>query len=332
VEALGAKLGYTSEAGKYFSVALGQGQEPIAMNALAAAHKGGGWVLLQNIHLTIDWTSGPLEKRVDKLAEGAHPEFRCAVLDCLLGEGVWGLWGLQTGFANKPHFYTPSFLPPPPPPRTQPRLFLSAEPPPALERPLPISLLQNSIKLTNEPPEGLKANLRRAYANFTEEMLESCAKQAEFRWGLPGVGLGGWLGTCEGSLHGPALGLKPNHPTTHPKPPPHRRNRTIIFALCYFHAALLERKKFGVGNLPGATSGIGWNMNYPFNTGDLLCCGQTTVNYLENNVKVGHGCFCACVYVLKWLGVCGDAKKECSGCIDALPECACLQSAPAPLN
>jgi hypothetical protein len=62
------------------------------------------------------------------------------------------------------------------------RLFLSAEPPPALERPLPISLLQASIKLTNEPPEGLKANLKRAYNNYTEEMLEGCAKQAEFRW------------------------------------------------------------------------------------------------------------------------------------------------------
>jgi dynein heavy chain, axonemal len=62
--------------------------------------------------------------------------------------------------------------------------------------------------------------------------------------------------------------------------------RTIVFALCYFHAALLERKKFGVGNLPGATSGIGWNMNYPFNTGDLLCCGQTAANYLENNARV----------------------------------------------
>jgi dynein heavy chain len=46
------------------------------MNALNNAHKNGGWVLLQNIHLTIDWTSGPLEKKVDKLAEGAHPEFR----------------------------------------------------------------------------------------------------------------------------------------------------------------------------------------------------------------------------------------------------------------
>ena len=61
------------------------------------------------------------------------------------------------------------------------RLFLSCEPPPLLERPLPISILQASVKLTNEPPEGLKANLQRAYANFSEEMLEGCAKQAEFR-------------------------------------------------------------------------------------------------------------------------------------------------------
>ena len=39
------------------------------------------------------------------------------------------------------------------------RLFLSAEAPPALEKGLPISLLQNCIKLTNEPPEGLKVDI-----------------------------------------------------------------------------------------------------------------------------------------------------------------------------
>ncbi len=54
-------------------------------------------------------------------------------------------------------------------------------------------------------------NLKRAYGQWSEELLDSCAKQAEFRG--------------------------------------------ITFALAYFHAALLERKKFGVGNLPGATSG-----------------------------------------------------------------------------
>ena len=61
------------------------------------------------------------------------------------------------------------------------------------------------------PPLPAQANLKRAYSQFTEDILEGCAKQAEFR--------------------------------------------AIVFALCYFHAALLERKKFGVGNLPGATSG-----------------------------------------------------------------------------
>ena len=64
--------------------------------------------------------------------------------------------------------------------------------------------------------------------------------------------------------------------------------RSIICALSFFHAALLERKKFGVGNLPGSRSGIGWNMSYPFNTGDLLCCGQLAANYLDNNSKVGR--------------------------------------------
>lgn len=147
----------------------------------------------------------------------------------------------------------------------------------------------------------MQANLRRAYGQWNEELLESCAKQSEFR--------------------------------------------SIAFALAYFHAALQERKKFGVGNLPGATSGtrcpalldhappqlpflalsylnsihiscylqmhvyryvrawqsqsaspmltgIGWNMNYPFNTGDLLCCGQCAINYLDTSAKVEFQAAC----------------------------------------
>ena len=41
-----------------------------------------------------------------------------------------------------------------------------------------------------------------------------------------------------------------------------------------------------MGNLPGSSSGLGWNMSYPFNTGDLLCCGQCASNYLDANAKV----------------------------------------------
>lgn len=78
VEALGRKLGFTADNGRYAVVSLGQGQEPIAMAQLTQARAAGGWVLLQNIHLTIDWTAGPLEKAVDKLAVGGHPDFRRA--------------------------------------------------------------------------------------------------------------------------------------------------------------------------------------------------------------------------------------------------------------
>ena len=33
-------------------------------------------------------------------------------------------------------------------------------------------------------------------------------------------------------------------------------------------------------------AGIGWNMNYPFNSGDLLCCGACTANYLDASARV----------------------------------------------
>lgn len=48
------------------------------------------------------------------------------------------------------------------------RLFLSAMP----VKSFPVSTLQNSIKLTNEPPKGLKSNLMRALIDLNEETFE----------------------------------------------------------------------------------------------------------------------------------------------------------------
>jgi len=76
VETYGRQFNMTTEAGKFSLVSLGQGQEPVAVKALDAAHKSGGWVFLMNIHLTKVWTSKYLEKRIDKIAEGAHEDFR----------------------------------------------------------------------------------------------------------------------------------------------------------------------------------------------------------------------------------------------------------------
>lgn len=171
------KNGYLIE-GRYHRVALGQGQDVVAMKKLALGHKDGGWVVLENIHLMPKWCK-ELEKQLTEYAvEGSHDSFR---------------------------------------------VFLTAEP----SEGIPIGLLENSIKLTNEPPQGLKANLKRAFASFDKD-------EFDFR---------------ESNV------------------------KTLQFALCWFHAVVIERKKFGP---------LGWNANYPFNTGDLVNSGTIMVNKLES--------------------------------------------------
>ena len=48
------------------------------------------------------------------------------------------------------------------------RVFLSSEP----SLSIPHGLLERSIKLTNEPPQGLKQNLKRAFATFEKDEFE----------------------------------------------------------------------------------------------------------------------------------------------------------------
>eukprot|EP00913_Durusdinium_trenchii_P022198 g20858.t1 len=63
------------------------------------------------------------------------------------------------------------------------RLWLTACPSPAF----PISILQMGIKMTIEPPKGLKQALLRAYLGFDEEWFNSCDKPKEFHKMLYGL-------------------------------------------------------------------------------------------------------------------------------------------------
>eukprot|EP00931_Biecheleriopsis_adriatica_P003888 TRINITY_DN10563_c0_g2_i1.p1 TRINITY_DN10563_c0_g2~~TRINITY_DN10563_c0_g2_i1.p1 ORF type:complete len:2985 (-),score=661.93 TRINITY_DN10563_c0_g2_i1:306-8801(-) len=124
VEALGkATVPQFQANANYHNVAMGQGQDEIAMQKLEMGHKEGHWVMLQNIHLMPSWCT-ILEKKLDAFAaENSHLHFR---------------------------------------------LFLSADP----SNGIPMGILERSIKLTNEPPQGLLANLRRSFALFNREDFE----------------------------------------------------------------------------------------------------------------------------------------------------------------
>ncbi|NXD68021.1 DYH9 protein, partial [Eolophus roseicapillus] len=116
------------------------------------------------------------------------------------------------------------------------RVFISAEPAPSAESHIiPQGILENSIKITNEAPTGMHANLHKALDNFNQDTLEMCTREHEFK--------------------------------------------SILFALCYFHAVVAERRKFGPQ---------GWNRSYPFNTGDLTISVNVLYNYLEASSKVPY--------------------------------------------
>lgn len=53
--------------------------------------------------------------------------------------------------------------------------------------------------------------------------------------------------------------------------------KTILFSLCYFHACVCERRKFGPQ---------GWNISYPFSIGDLTISVYVLFNYLEGNRNI----------------------------------------------
>ncbi|XP_062957128.1 dynein axonemal heavy chain 11 [Cynocephalus volans] len=114
------------------------------------------------------------------------------------------------------------------------RVFMSAETAPTpSEHIIPQGLLENSIKITNEPPTGMLANLHSALDNFDQDTLEMCSKEQEFK--------------------------------------------SILFSLCYFHACVAGRLRFGPQ---------GWSRSYPFNPGDLTICANVLYNYLEANPNV----------------------------------------------
>jgi len=151
------------------------------------------------------------------------------------------------------------------------RLILTSMP----EDYFPSSILQNGVKMTTEPPQGLRANLKRIFTSIIDKEMYEAAEDhlKETQQAKQDIDLhlqkvqsaslsqdsGGRF--SNGTVKNKLYNLRPSLLDDFDRQFDLSKCwKSLLFGLSFFHSIIQERKKFG---------SIGWNIKYEFNDSDL---------------------------------------------------------------
>lgn len=115
--------------------------------------------------------------------------------------------------------------------------------------------MQVGVKMTKEPPKGLRANLKSTYIKMSDDKLNRTRKPDSFR--------------------------------------------RLLFGLCFYHALVIERKKFGP---------LGWNVPYEFNDTDLDISSAQLELYVNQYDEIPYQVLCQLTSVVNYGGRITDDK------------------------
>ena len=131
------------------------------------------------------------------------------------------------------------------------RLWLTSMPSPSF----PTAVLQNGVKITKEPPAGLRANLKNTYNKLDNEKIKKTDKVEAFQ--------------------------------------------KLLFGLSFFHALVIERRKFGP---------LGWNIPYEFNDTDFDITSAQLDLYVSEYAEIPYKVLCQLASVVNYGGRITDDK------------------------
>jgi dynein heavy chain len=167
----------------------------------------------------------------------------------------------------------------------------------------PTSILQNGLKMTTEPPRGIKSNLQRSYQSIVtqetydemnpkydggarssllaSEREDASQHNSKGPGALQSIDTSGYLSAANSNKAGARQAREDQSVTPGSELAGLREKqmayRNLLYGLCFFHAVIQERRKFGP---------LGWNIFYEYTDADLRTSITMLKNFLDDNDEI----------------------------------------------